>query len=716
MAQTIEHPWDTLQKLSIPIWFFDIEKENIYVSESLRKELELDTTVLDRQGMNSLIHNDDLTYLEQSEMAKIKEERPFFYISYRLLKNDQYQWMKDIVTPFYDEDNRLIGYTGVDAPDPAHQEELGRIKKAVVEIGEAFLSYKGQDFFDFLVEYLATVLEVDSVMVGELTGVDKDEVTAISMYHKGRITSGVQYAIKGTPCEKVTKIQECYYSSGVGELFPEDRLLREYGVESYLGKALLNSDGQAIGILAIMDGRTQTSGPLSKALFQIFADRTANELSRMQAEKQLQLLSQYDPLTGLLTRSYLSDSLEEEISALPDQGKNLALLLLDIDNFKMINDSWGHAKGDELLKQFARYLRQAFVSYDTVISRISSDEFVVLLKHIGSMEDVRELSDHVILSMRRPFLIGDKEFYSTVSIGVTFTPLNLRGHLGGEDLLRNADAAMHQAKRDGKNRYAIYEERMSEQMREELHLKQSLHHALDNREFVLHYQPQVSGRTSQVIGYESLIRWNHPDFGLLSPNYFISLAEETGMIIEIGEWVLQEACHQTKKWQVEDRRPDLKVSVNLSAQQFVDVLLPEKVFTALEDSGLSPESLIIEITETMVLQDFDRSIEILESLRNKGIKVHLDDFGVGFSSLSYLNRLPVDAIKIDRSFVSQIGEEDHDVAIVDAIISMAKSLGLQVIAEGVEQKEHISYLKQKGCYEYQGYYFSKPVPAELVNF
>lgn len=416
----------------------------------------------------------------------------------------------------------------------------------------------------------------------------------------------------------------------------------------------------------------------------------------------------------MLTRGYLSDRIEEEISSSPNQEKNLALLLLDIDNFKMINDSWGHSKGNELLKQFARYLRQTFAPYDTVISRISSDEFVVLIKHIGSMEEVRELSDHVILSLRRPFLIGEKEFYSTVSIGAVFTPLNLPGELGGEDLLRNGNAAMHKAKRDGKNRYAIYEEWMSEQMREELHLKQSLHHALDNREFVLHYQPQVSAQTSQVFGYESLIRWNHPDFGLLSPNHFISLAEETGMIIDIGEWVLQEACHQIRKWQVEVRRPDLKVSVNLSAQQFVDAVLPEKVFRALEESGLSPESLIIEITETLVLQDFDRSIETMERLRNRGIKVHLDDFGIGFSSLSYLNRLPIDAIKIDRSFVSQISDEDHEVAIVNAIISMAKSLGLQVIAEGVEKKEHISYLKQKGCYEYQGYYFSKPVPAQLV--
>ncbi|WP_406945360.1 EAL domain-containing protein [Halobacillus sp. SY10] len=713
MARIIEHPWDTLKQLSIPIWFLDIEKENIYVSEKLQDQWKLDSTILDRHDLMRLIHKDDLAYLDHHAMTR--EDRHFFYLNYRVLNNGKYEWRKDIVTPFFDENGKIMGYTGIGAPDSAYIEELGRIKKAIVEIGDAFLSYNGQEFFDFLVKYLSSVLGVETVLVGELTGEAKDQVTAISLSHKGEISSGLQYALKDTPCEQVTLTHECYYPNDVGRLFPEDITINDYGVESYHGKALLNSDGEVIGILAIMDNRTQTSGPLSKALFQIFADRTANELSRMQAEKKLEMLSQYDPLTGLVTRSYLSGILEDEIQSMNEKDSNIALLLIDIDNFKMINDSWGHTKGDELLRQFSRYLRQTFAQHDAVISRISSDEFIVLLKHVRSIEELREVSDYVIHSMRRPFLIGEKEFYNTVSIGVTFTPAHLRNHYNGETLLRHADAAMHKAKRSGKNRYAVYEEKMSEQMREELHLKQSLHHALDNNQFELYYQPQVCGRTSQVIGYESLIRWNHPDYGRLSPHYFISLAEESGMIIEIGEWVLKEACQQTKRWQVEDRRPDLKISVNLSAQQFKDLNLPRKVLEALKSSGLSPDSLILEITETMVLQDFDRSTDTLNSLREKGIKVHLDDFGVGFSSLSYLNRLPVDAIKIDRSFINQIGERGEEVPIVNAIISMAKSLGLQVIAEGVETSEHIAYLKQKGCYEYQGYYFSKPVPASLVH-
>ncbi|MGP4062658.1 EAL domain-containing protein [Halobacillus sp. H74] len=710
MAQTMEHPWGTLKQLSIPIWFFDLNEQKMYVSSLLRKDLRLEREVLEVEEIKTMLHKDDVHYLYRTK--EVEEARSSFHLDYRLRVGKGYRWVKDIVTPFYNHQGVVAGYTGVAAPDGIYQSELVKIKKGIIEIGDAFLSYNGQAFFDFLVKYLADILDVDTVLIGELTGVEKEEVTAISLFHKGEVTSGLTYTLEGTPCEQVVASYDCYFPRDVKTRFPGDQLIREYHVESYLGKALLNSEGEVIGIFAIMDHQTQTSGPLSKAMFQVFADRIANELSRMQAENKLRMLSRYDPLTGLVTRTYFSKLLKEELLSPSNERQYVALLLIDIDNFKMINDSWGHARGDDLLRQFARYLRRTFAQKDCVISRISSDEFVVWLRNVSTIDEVCEVSDHIIHSMRQPFIINQKEFYSTASIGITFSS---HGEESGEDILRYADAAMHKAKINGKNRYEIYDARMSEQIREELDLKQSLHHALDNGEFILHYQPQVCGKTFEVIGYEALIRWNHPEFGLLSPYHFIRLAEETGMIIDIGEWVLQEACTQTKQWQMKDQRPGLKIAVNLSAQQFADALLPQKVFKALEDSGINSESLIIEITETMVLQDFDRSIDTLNQLRAEGIKVHLDDFGVGFSSLSYLNRLPVDAIKIDRSFINQINKDTTEVAIVNAIISMAKSLGLQVIAEGVEQQAHITYLKQKGCYEYQGYYFSKPVPAQCVS-
>ncbi|UOQ91699.1 EAL domain-containing protein [Halobacillus shinanisalinarum] len=483
-------------------------------------------------------------------------------------------------------------------------------------------------------------------------------------------------------------------------------------LESYFGAPLLNSNREVIGILSIMNAGLKKNGPMSKALFRIFADRMANELSKCHTERELKHISQFDSVTGLISRNYFKELLREQLAKFKQPHQKSAVILIDLDNFKMINDTWGHEKGDELLKQFARHLNRIFPRVNCIISRISSDEFAVLLADQKDVDRAREKAEGIIHSMKRPFFIDQKEYYSTASVGVAFYPQDASD---GGALLRYADAAMHKAKRKGKNRYELYNPHMSIEMHDEMQRKQALHHALERGEFTLHYQPQVCGLTSEISGYEALIRWNQPLMGLLTPDHFISLAEESGTIIQIGEWVLQEACLQVKKWQEEFNRPDLRVAVNLSAQQFADQYVKDKIFNALEQANLDASCLIIEITETMVLRDFEHSTGTLEELRSQGIKVHLDDFGVGFSSLSYLSRLPVDAIKIDRSFIKQIGSKANDVAIISAIIAMAKSLNLQIIAEGVETQEHIEYLSKKGCHEYQGYYYSKPLPVASVR-
>ncbi|MBA2176699.1 EAL domain-containing protein [Halobacillus locisalis] len=710
MAQIIDHPWKTLKQLSIPMWFFDQKDQNIYFNDVLRRDLGVEERIINQQGLKGLLHNEDIDTLK-AVIAEGKQEQTF-HLSYRLKRWSGYRWAKDVVTPYYAEDGEFLGYSGLSVSASSCRDELEQLKNSITEIGEAFSTSNGQSFFNFFVRYLAKALRVSTVVVGEVSGEDRNVITTISMYQNGQITSGFEYSLEHTPCEGVIQTNECFYPKDVQARFPEDDFLQRHDIESYFGKTLLNSNGDVIGIIAIMDDQPLINGPLSRAIFQILADRIEHELVKMKTESQLRKLSQFDSLTGLIQRDYFSELVKKEFEIAGNNGTKLGLLIIDLDNFKMINDSWGHEKGDELLRQFARHLNQIFARRNCVISRVSSDEFVVLLKEATEVDDVCDMADHVIQSMKRPFTIDQREYYTTVSVGVSFFPYD-----GKEEgaMLRYAHAAMHKAKRNGKNRYELYDSNMSKEIREEMVLKQALHHALDKQEFVLHYQPQICGRSSEVIGYEALIRWNHPTYGLLSPHYFIGLAEESGMITQLGEWVLQEACDQIKEWQQKYERLDLKVSVNLSAKQFVDRYLPDKVFAALKQSDLSPESLIVEITETMVLQDFDRSIETLEKLRAGGIKVHLDDFGVGFSSLSYLSRLPVDAIKIDRSFINQIDAGENDVAIVSAIIAMAKSLSLQIIAEGVEKEAHIRYLKQKGCYEYQGYYFSKPTPAESVS-
>lgn len=709
MAHTIYHPWETLKKLSIPMWFFNQEDQKVHFNDSLREDLDLKEQWLDMNNLPLILHRDDWEILYQM-VAMSKHHTPF-PINYRVKKGEGFYWSKDEVTPYYDTDGEFLGYSGLSISAKASGVELGQWKNSIIEIGEAFTKYNGQSFFDFFVEYLADLLDVSTVLIGEVTGENKDHVTAISMYHKGITTSGFRYPIEGTPCAEIFHTYDCFFVQNIRKVYPNSEIFIDYGLDSYLGKALLNSDREVIGVLALMDERPQGNGPLGKALFQIFADRIENELSKLKTENQLRLLSQYDSLTGLMRRDYFTEILQNELKAAGETQEKLALLIIDLDNFKMINDSWGHEKGDELLRAFADHLQLLFTEKDYVLSRVSGDEFVVLLKGLSRVEEACAAAKQVIQSTTRPFIISQQEYYTTASVGVSFYP-----HDGkeGSEILQYANAAMHKAKRKGKNRFELYDAHMSQEVREEMYLKQALHHALDNQEFVLHYQPQVCAMTEETLGYEALLRWQQPDYGMLSPQYFIRLAEESGMIIPIGEWVLKEACRQLKQWQIKFSRTDLKVAVNLSARQFVDNQLSDKIFQALEDSDLSSESLIIEITETMVLHDFERSIDTLQQLRAFGIKIHLDDFGVGFSSLNYLSRLPVDAIKIDRSFISQIGLDGNDVAIVSAIIAMAKGLGLQIIAEGVEKEEHIKYLKGKGCFKYQGYYFSRPQPAEKV--
>ncbi|WP_079525450.1 EAL domain-containing protein [Halobacillus hunanensis] len=709
MTQKIGHPWNVLKQLSIPIWFYYREEDRIHLNTPLKQKVSVQQSSFSLDDFAWIIHPNDVAHVMEALQSQQREP---FYLNYRLKVEGQYIWVEDMVAPYHESGGTCIGYTGQSLSLTSYKEELEGLKRSVIEIGQSFSANVGQPFFDYLVKYLAKILQVETVLIGELMSGNVEQITAVSMFHKSTVSKGFTYLVKNTPCAEVVRGQEYYIPQRAYELYPEDELLVENNFESYFGAPLLNSKREVIGVLAIMDTSLRKNGPMSKALFRIFADRMANELSKRRTERELKHISQFDSLTGLVSRNYFKDLLAQQLDDSRQKDQQLAMIFIDLDNFKMINDTWGHERGDELLKQFASHLNRIFARMDCMISRISSDEFAVLLRGESDVVRAREKAEDIIHSMRRPFFINKKEYYSTASVGVALYPQDAEEE---EALLRYSDAAMHKAKRKGKNRYELYNPYMSEEMIDEMQRKQALHHALERREFTLHYQPQVCGITSKINGYEALIRWNQPLMGLLTPDHFISLAEESGAIIPIGEWVLIEACQQVKQWQEKFNRPDLHVSVNLSAEQFADRYLKDKIFKALRLAKLNASCLIIEITETMVLRDFDHSSVILGELRDHGIQVHLDDFGVGFSSLNYLSRLPVDAIKIDRSFVRQIGSDTSDVAIVSAIIAMAKSLNLQIIAEGVETEEHIDYLSDKGCHEYQGYYYSKPLPVKSVQ-
>jgi diguanylate cyclase (GGDEF)-like protein/PAS domain S-box-containing protein len=428
---------------------------------------------------------------------------------------------------------------------------------------------------------------------------------------------------------------------------------------------------------------------------------------RKQAEQRIQYLAYYDGLTGLPNRTLFNQRLNHALTQARRNKKNLAVLFIDLDRFKNINDTLGHEAGDHLLQEMAKRFKACLRESDTV-ARLGGDEFVVLLEHIADPKHASNVARKILGAALSPFAIADGEYHVTASVGISIYPED------GEDdqtLMKHADIAMYLAKDQGKNNYQFYSTQINVHSFERLALESSLRRALERREFSLHYQAKVDLKSGCVTGMEALLRWNHPDLGMVSPALFIPLAEETGLIVAIGRWVINEACAQNKAWQ-EQGLPALSVSVNLSARQFNDDSLVRDVAQALEQSGLAPQYLELEITESMVMYNPDKAVKLLSELKAMGISVAIDDFGIGYSSLSQLKRFPIDTIKIDRSFIKDLIESKEDAAITGAIIAMGTTLSLNVIAEGVETDAQVGFLKAHQCNEMQGYYFSKPIPSD----
>lgn len=437
------------------------------------------------------------------------------------------------------------------------------------------------------------------------------------------------------------------------------------------------------------------------------ASRTSELLRSLRhANEKLQHLALHDNLTKLPNRTLLEDRIAQAISSVQRSGKFFSVMFVDLDRFKTINDSLGHHYGDKLLQAVAQRLIEVLRGEDT-IARIGGDEFVVLLKEISKPQTAAHVAEKILGAMSGPFIIEGQEQNISASIGISVYPsdgLDLR------TLMVSADGAMYHAKKMGRNNYQFFTPEMNAVAMERFELEKSLRRAMENDEFELHYQPKVHVRTGDIIAMEALVRWRHPQKGLISPAEFIPLAEEIGLIIPLGAWVLMTACQQNKRWQ-DAGLPRLRVAVNLSAVQFRQKHLVEFITQVLDDTGLDASCLELEVTESIVMQNPEETTLILEKLHAKGIHLSIDDFGTGYSSLSYLKRFPLDTLKIDRSFVRDISSDPDDAAIVKSVIALAHSLRLRVIAEGVETASQLSFLRALGCDEYQGYYRSKPLPA-----
>lgn len=424
-------------------------------------------------------------------------------------------------------------------------------------------------------------------------------------------------------------------------------------------------------------------------------------------EEQLLYMANHDALTGLANRNLLLERLDLTLAQARRNESLAAVLFLDLDRFKIINDTLGHALGDSLLKSTAERLQSCVRDEDT-IARLGGDEFTVLLADLHNLQDAAMVAQKIIDALSHPVLLEGSEVFVTTSIGITLFP-----HDGndGNSLLKNADTAMYRAKEQGGNVYQFYTAGMNAQASARLTMETGLHKALGREEFLLHYQPQVDLNTGNIVGVEALLRWRHPQMGLIAPDEFIPMAEETGLIIPIGEWVLYTACAQCRNWQDAGYGP-LRIAVNLSARQFRQKDLADTVARILNETGLDPRCLELELTESILMSNASATTATLQALSALGIRISIDDFGTGYSSLSYLKHFPINALKIDMSFVRNITTDPDDAAITMAIITMAKSLNLKVIAEGVETVEQLAFLRTHQCDSGQGYYFSQPVAAE----
>lgn len=478
-------------------------------------------------------------------------------------------------------------------------------------------------------------------------------------------------------------------------------LLQRHGVRSGLGVPIPGPKGPR-GVLGVYTRSERNFGAKHIDFLQSVANTLATAVDRVDAEGRLTHLAQFDTLTGMPNRSLVMDRLSQALAHAERHDWRVDVMFLNLDRFKIVNDTLGHASGDELLRQAAQRLRACVRASDTV-GRFGGDEFAIVLP---KPDDAATVAKRVMAALAEPFQLDGEAVYVSASIGISVFPEDGRDAHG---LLRCADVAMNQAKQRGRNTFLFYLRQMNEQAVQRLQLESQLRNALERDEFLLHYQPKVNIASGEISGFEALLRWQHPVRGMVPPLEFIGILEETGMIVAVGEWVLRTVCRQLARWRA-DGLPLRPVAINLSARQFQEKGLDELVRTIVAEEGGDPAMLEFELTESMLMADADAAARTLGALKAYGVRLSVDDFGTGYSSLAYLKRFPLDALKIDRSFMRDVTTDPNDASIALAIIRLAHSLRLDVVAEGVETAEQMQFLRSHDCDQMQGFYFSRPLP------
>lgn len=649
------------ETLDVAIWSHDLKSDVLLITPGIEnlygyplKEFYQDTLL-----WKKVIHPEDMPVLK--ERAEKLGSGQVCVSVYRIIKPDgQVRWIQDRGIPTLDEKGEMISFTSV-LFDITNRKESEDQYRSLVEMSPDIIAVISNQSFDY-------INEAGSRLIGAKS---PEDIMNKDVSHF-------------TSLENIKKIREQTKESTAGERFE-------------LTVYRLNGDAIELEISAM---------PI------LYGGRMAIQLvgrditNRKETEKIIRTMAYYDSLTGLPNRNKFKQYLNESIREAPDQS--IAILFLDLDRFKVINDTKGHSTGDIILEKVAFQLKNV-VKDKGIVFRQGGDEFIILLSNLTGQE-VEETTGEVLQSFNRPIVIHEQEFFVTPSIGISMYPKD------GEDqesLIKHADTAMYLAKERGKNNYQFYFPELEKASSRNMELENGLRKVLELDQLTLYYQPKVDLETLDIIGVEALIRWEHPELGMIPPSEFIPLAEETGLIIPIGEWVLREACKQSQEWE-KNGLGTIPVAVNISVRQIKDDGFVDMVKETLSDLQYEPDRLELEITES-IMQDFEKSTNVLNKLKKVGVIISMDDFGTGYSSLNNLRHLPIDSIKIDKSFVDDIMEDSNQVSIVKAIIDMSQNMNFTTIAEGIETENQVLFLKRKACQVGQGYHFSRPLPGPLLE-
>lgn len=584
-----------------------------------------------------------------------------------------------------------------------------RNEEALLDIATGVTGQFGDLFYQQMVKSLCKLFNSKYAFIGLLDDESSRMVNTIATCNDGNIIDNMSYNLENTPCENVIGQETCSYPDNVQDLFKKDALLQQMGVESYIGTPLFDIKRKPVGLVVVMDEKPMTGLEQVQPILEIFAARAAAELERVKAEKHIRRMAYKDYLTGLSNRAALHEQVTRVLDSSRVDNTYGATLLIDLDHFKTINDALSHDVGDQVLKLVADRLRE-IASDEAYLARIGGDEFVaVVVSKPGMSEDrfakyVRKLAANIVLELSRPFHLEKRILYIGASIGVVLFPQQGDNEL---DVMRRADMALYRAKNSGRGNVQFFESSLQEKADERLQIERWLRNAVENNELEIYYQPQLN-TSGQVVGAEALLRWHHPRLGYLQPDRFISIAEETGLIHSIGNWVFREVCQQLQIWSKSDCGFNSHVAVNVSAWQFANPQFVTQILETLAEYQVRTSQIVLELTESALLYDVQDSIEKLDKLRKCGLRIALDDFGTGYSSLAYLKDMAMDILKIDKAFIHELSSKvTHP--LIETIIAMGQHMDLDVVAEGVETEEQRSVLILHGCETFQGYLFANPM-------